>query len=354
MGIPAEQQNYADIGEVTLIKSADYQAAFWETVRVHPGLGGGDNIVVTLPPTDGMADLGKWVRVIVVDVDGGKFCRVIGFGSPNAATQKYLGKYTSYYKKYFQAKDKYNYFGDLINDRSGIAEDPQYNLGRGMTLPAQEQSVLFVWDGVSSWWAYGGIATLSGLREGSEFESDTLVSDRREFPIDIFDKGIAGQSPPDEIIETTKNIFRAVQFTNGEQIWLHAPISNARRNWPIELHLVGGAGDSGTGTAPFELKVLGVTGREANFSVLSEVTETRSLGVTSATGLFTVEFVNLANAVTPQDVDGGANVYKRASHLIMRLKKTSVAADPVNIYGAVLSYLPYGYRGLRFEEGVLN
>jgi len=352
MGIPAEQENYADIGEVTLIKSADYQANFWETVRVHPGLGGGDNVVVTLPPTNGMADLGKRVRVLIVDVTGEKFCRVIGYGPANAATIKYLGaKYVKYYKYVFQKYDKYNYFGDLINNQSVINDDPQYNLGLALTMGTPMQSVDFVWDGVASWWATETNA-LSGLIIGSEINVDDNKTDRREFPVDIYDRGIAGQSPPDETIESALSIFRVVRFTTGDQIWLHEPISNARRNHTIRLTCtIGSTGVSGS--PQWELKALGVRGTES-ISGLTVITKTNQIPVTATAGdLEKLAFTDLEAALTSQDQTPD-NVENRASHFLMRLKCIGGSGQPIDLYSAVLSYVPYGYRAeLPFEQPVL-
>lgn len=326
------------LGDVSLLKIDDYQASFFETVRCHPGFGAGDSFVVTLPPTNGMADKGKWCRVLIDDTTDDKFVTVVGFGGPNAATIKKLGKKKiAYYKKVFQKYKKLKYFGDLINENSAL-DNPDLNLGNAFRLFGIEQDAILIWDGVQSWW----IAETTGY--GTTRGREGYVQDASQFDhfVDIHNKGIVGQSPPTRQIDPVTGLYGAELFAVNDQIYFSVPIHEYFRGHPVlnadpDLVLqLSFLNENIGGNITFELKVLGIREAGTNLTTAVPVTESRLLSGSATTPL-PMAFFNIKNAL-----DDGGLESNRATFLLMRLKCTILdgGVTGANLLAARLYYVP--------------
>jgi len=326
------------VGDVTLLKIADYQADFYETVRCHPGFGGGNSFVLTLPPTNGMADVGKWVRVLIEDTTNSKFVTVVGFGGPNAAVIKKLGKKKiAYYKKVFQKYKKLKYFGDLINENS-VLEDPLLNMGNAFRLYNIEQDALLIWDGVQSWW----IAETHGF--GPIRGNEAFNPDQDDHFVDIHNKGIVGQNPPTRQVDPASGLFGAELFGVNDQIFISVPI---KRYWrgdvfepdpQITLHLAMVA-QAGSGNVDFEIKALGAR-RQGTFITATPHTQSRTLSI-HPTNINTFNFFGIQAALD----DLGTDLSRQ---ILMRIKCTSIGlTGGANALSAFIEYKP------RFSEAFL-
>lgn len=336
------------VGDVTLLKIDDYQADFYETVRCHPGYGGGNSFVVTLPQTNGIADVGKWVRVLIEDTTNNKFVTAVGFGGPNAAVIKKLGKKKiAYYKKVFQKYKKLKYFGDLINENSAL-EDPLLNMGFGFRLFNIEQSALLIWDGVQSWWITGthGFGPVRG--------AEINVPDVAEFEhfVDIHNKGIVGLNPPTRQVDPVTGLFGAELFAVNDQIFISVPVHEYWRGHSVlepdpdltfQISVLNEDSDNNVG---FELKAAGVTADETNLSTITPATIAGSVSA-SASIAKRIRFTNLKTALN----DGGFE-YNRSMFLLMRLKCNLLDGGNtgVNVLAASMQYIPRFPRTFLFTD----
>lgn len=326
------------LGDVTLLKIDDYQADFYETVRCHPGFGGGNSFVVTLPPTNGMADAGKWCRILVEDTTNNKFVTVVGFGGPNAATIKKLGKaQIAYYKKVFQKYKKLKYFGDLINENSPL-ENPDLNMGNALRLYTIEQSALLIWDGVSSWW----ITETNGF--GPIRGNEAFNPDQDDFFVDIHNKGIVGQNPPTRQVDPASGLFGAELFGVNDQIFISVPIKQYWRGDVFEpdpqitLHLLM-TGQTASGTVQFELKAKGLRITGSSITA-TPYTQLRTVSVSTGFSA-SLNFYGIQAALD----DVGSDLSR---YILMRIKCTSIGTTGgANLLSAFVEYKP------RFSQAFL-
>lgn len=348
MHLPRLQQ----LTDVSLLKTASYQASFFETVRCHPGFGGGDTMVVTLPPTNGMSDQGKWCRINISLTTSSKFVRVVGFGGPNAASIKKFGKKgIAKYKKQFQGKyKKFYYFGDGINDLS-LTGDPNTNLYAGLTMSVAEQSCLFVWDGVSNWWTTE--TNGFGYMVGNE-ETQDQGGLKPQHIIDIHNKGIVGQNPPTRVLDAEHSLFGAERFALNEQIFFSVPIEDFWRGplstvggggtplIQLDLLLVHGAGAAGDVT--FEAKIIGSEADE-DWSAITPTTKTGLITVTAVT--------TITKELIISDIQDAIDANPDAHYLMFRLKCTVFGGTrtSIDLLGARLHYQKQ-MPTVRFFEGV--
>lgn len=319
------------LGDVSLLKIDDYQASFFETVRCHPGFGGGDSFVVTLPPTNGMADRGKWCRLNIEDTTNSKFVTVVGFGGPNAATIKKLGKKKiAYYKKVFQKYKKLKYFGDLINENSAL-ESADLNMGNAFRLYTIEQDALLIWDGVQSWW----IVETHGF--GPIRGNEAFNPDQDDHFVDIHNKGIVGQNPPTRQVDPASGLFGAELFGVNNQIFISVPIKQYWRGDVFEpdpqitLHLLM-IGQIAGGTVQFEIKAKGLR-RTGSSITATPYTQLRSVSVSNSFSA-SLNFFDIQTALD----DVGSDLSR---YILMRIKCTSVGATGgVNLLDAFIEYKP--------------